>query len=69
MSEPVPTKKMRLRLIGLDGNAFALLAAFRAQARKEGWTAPEIDAVLTEATKADYSHLLVVLDAHFEEPQ
>lgn len=46
--------------------AFALMGAFRAQARKEGWTAEEIKAVLDDAKSGDYNHLLYVLDLHCE---
>lgn len=54
-------KKIRLNLVGLDGNAFALLGAFARQARKEGWTEAEISAVIKDASSADYDHLLRVL--------
>jgi hypothetical protein len=67
MSQQVP-KKIRLRLVGLDGNAFFLMGAFARQARKEGWTKAEIDAVLNEAKSRDYDHLLCTLSAHCEDP-
>jgi hypothetical protein len=57
-------KKVKLNLVGLDGNAFSLMGAFRRQAKKEGWTAEEIDAVLDEAQTGDYDHLLATLDNH-----
>ena len=31
-------KKVNLSLVGLDGNAFGLLGAFREQAVRDGWT-------------------------------
>ena len=55
------TKKVSLDLTAVDGNAFALLAAFRRQARREGWSAEETQAVLDEARKADYDHLILTL--------
>ena len=58
------TKKITLTLTGLDGNAFALLGAFRRQARKEGWTDIEIAEVNDEATSGDYARLVTTLDAH-----
>ena len=61
-------KQIRLSLIGLDGNAFSLMGAFSRQARKEGWTKPEIDAVLNEAMAGDYNHLLRTLDSHCTDP-
>ena len=30
----VPNKKVKLKLVGLDGNAYALMGAFQRQARK-----------------------------------
>lgn len=34
-------KTVNLELVGTDGNAFAVLGAFRKQARREGWTKEE----------------------------
>ena len=58
------TKKIKLNLVGLDGNAFALMGAFQRQARKEGWTPDEIDAVLEECREGNYDHLLQTLIKH-----
>jgi hypothetical protein len=57
----MPTKKVSLDLTEIDGNAFALLAAFRRQARREGWSDGEIKSVLDEARVADYDHLVSTL--------
>lgn len=57
-------KKINLNIVGLDGNAFALLAAFRRQAKAEKWTADEIEVVCKEAKRGDYGHLLETLQAH-----
>lgn len=57
-------KKVKLNLVGLDGNAFSLLGAFQAQARKEGWTKEEIAEVREEAMSSNYDHLLQTLMAH-----
>jgi len=59
-------KKINLRLIGIDGNAYALMAAFQHQARKEGWSKDEIQIVLDEAMSGDYDHLLATLAARCE---
>lgn len=59
-------KKVSLNLVGLDGNAFALMGAFRKQARKENWTQEEIDEVITECKSKDYDHLLITLINHTE---
>jgi hypothetical protein len=60
----IVNKKIKLSLVGQDGNAFALLGVFRRQARKEGWTKEEMDTVLNEAMNGDYDHLLATLDNH-----
>jgi hypothetical protein len=57
-------KQVSLRLVGLDGNAFALLGAFRQAARKAKWTAEEIDAVMNDAKSGDYNHLVATLSSH-----
>lgn len=59
-----PIKKLSLKMVGLDGNAFVLMGAFKAQARKEGWTPEETEAVLSEARSGDYPHLVSVLASH-----
>lgn len=61
-------KKVRLELIGLDGNAFFLLGSFSKAARRQGWTPQEITEVTAEATKGDYDHLLRTLIQHTESP-
>jgi len=57
-------KKVNLKLVGLDGNAFALMGAFSRQARKEGWSKKEIDTVINDAMSSDYDHLINVLASH-----
>ncbi len=51
-------KKIDLDLVGIDGNAFAIMGAFQKQARKESWTQEEIKVVLDKAKSGDYDHLL-----------
>ena len=57
-------KKVKLDLVGLDGNAYAVMGAFKKQAKKEKWSQEEIEAVLTEAKSGDYNHLLVIIMEH-----
>lgn len=59
-------KKIKLELVGLDGNAFSLMGAFSREARRQGWTKEEIDTVLTECTAGDYDHLLQTLISYTE---
>lgn len=51
-------KTVKLDLVEINGNAFAIMGAFQQQARREGWTKEEIDLVLDEARSGDYDHLL-----------
>jgi len=60
------TKKVTLDLVGLDGNAFSIMGAFQAQARKEDWTPGEIKEVLDRAMMGNYDHLLQVIMSHCE---
>ena len=63
------TKKVTLELVGLDGNAYSLMGAFQKQARREGWSKEEIDAVLDECYSGDYNHLLCTLSDVCESPE
>ena len=63
----VVNKKVKLTLVGLDGNAFFLLGAFQKAARRQKWTNTEIEAVCEEATSGDYDHLLATLMDHCED--
>lgn len=62
-------EKVILDLVGVDGNAFAILGTFRQYAKKQGWTPKEINAVCDEAKKGDYDHLLATISAHCESPE
>lgn len=61
-------KKVNLKLVGVDGNAFAIMGAFQRQARQEGWTQKDISEVLNEAKSSDYSHLLSTICHHCHSP-
>ena len=58
------TKRVKLDLTEVDGNAFALMGAFRAQARIEQWDEDDIREVLNDAMSSDYDHLVSVLVRH-----
>ncbi len=62
-------KKVSLKLVGLDGNAFSLMGAFSRQAKREDWSKEEIDCVIAECTSGDYSNLLNALGDVCEDPQ
>jgi hypothetical protein len=57
-------KKVKLKLVGLDGNAYNLLGAFSAVAKRQGWTREEINVVRTDAMSSDYSHLVSTLASY-----
>ena len=59
-------KKVKLELVGIDGNAYALMGAFQRQARKEEWTKEDIDIVINECQAGSYDHLLRTLMRHCE---
>lgn len=60
-------KTVKLTLVGLNGNAFALMGAFQKAAGRQGWTEGEIKAVLDECMSDDYDHLLATLMNHCED--
>jgi len=62
-------KKIQLDLTEIDGNAYALMGAFSRQARREGWSQEEINAVLDECRKSDYDHLLQTLITVCDTPE
>lgn len=62
----VINKTINLDLVGINGNAYAIMGAFRKQALNENWTEEEINAVLKEAQASDYNHLLATISNHCE---
>lgn len=61
-------KKVKLTLVGLDGNIFALLGSFTRAARRQGWTKDEIETVTKQVTSSpDYDHALNVLMENCED--
>lgn len=62
----VINKTVNLELVGVNGNAFMIMGVFQRQAKREGWSQSEIDAVLTEAKSSDYDHLLATIVNHCE---
>jgi len=62
-------KKVKMQLVGLDGNAYSVLGAFGREARRQGWTPEEIAAVRKEAMSGDYNHLLSTIMDNVEMPE
>jgi hypothetical protein len=55
-----PLTKPTVKLIGEDGNAFAIMGRVKKALRRVGADQEYIDQYLNEATSGDYDHLLVV---------
>jgi len=49
---------VKVKLIGSDGNAFAILAKVSGAMRQAGIAKESIDEYLNESTSGDYNHLL-----------
>ena len=60
-------KKVKMQLVGLDGNAFSIMGAFHRNARRQGWTRKEISVVIKECMSGDYDHLLATIMDNVEE--
>jgi hypothetical protein len=58
--------KPEVKLIGEDGNAFAIIGRCRRAAKKAGWTEEQIERFTTEATSGDYDHLLQTVMEYFD---
>lgn len=59
-------KTLNLELVGVDGNAHAIMGVFSRQARREKWSQEEIQSVLDEAMDGDYDHLLSTIMTYCE---
>ena len=57
-----------VRLVGEDGNSFAILGRVSTAMMMAGWTKEEIDEYVEEATKGDYYTLLAVTMEYTIEP-
>ncbi len=55
-----PLTKPTVKVIGEDGNAFAIMGRVKKALRRAGADMEYIDKYLNEATSGDYDHLLVV---------
>ena len=56
---------VRVKLVGKDGNAFAIMGRVRQALRKAGH-ADLVDEYLEEATAGDYNHLLMTTMKYVE---
>jgi hypothetical protein len=63
----IPEDKPTVQLVGLDGNAYAILGRARHAMTAHGWDKALIDQYHAEATSGDYDHLLRVTMEYTEE--
>jgi len=56
----------KLRMVGEDGNAFAILGRAHRAARKAGMPDDQWKAIQAEATAGDYDNLLATMMKHFD---
>jgi hypothetical protein len=62
------SKKVKMQLVGLDGNAFVIMGTWRSNALRQGWSQEEVRAVINEAQSGDYDHLLATIAMNTTEP-
>ena len=55
-----PSSKPSVKLIGQDGNAFAVMGRVKQALKSAGADKEYIDQYISEATAGDYNHLLSV---------
>jgi hypothetical protein len=58
--------KVHVRLVGKDGNAFAILGRCQRAAKEAGLSKEEISQFFAEATAGDYDHLLATAIRWFD---
>ena len=59
-------KKPKVKLIGNDGNAFAIMAACRKAGMKAGWTTDRVSDLMKQMMSGDYDNLLNIACEHFD---
>lgn len=66
MSADLRPPKPHVKLVGEDGNAFAILGRCKREARRAGWTDEQWQAFSAEARSGNYDHLLVTVMEWFD---
>ena len=59
-----PEKKVEGTLVGVDGNAFAILGHWSRLARRQHWSSEDIEKVLDVCYEGDYNQLVSTLTTH-----
>lgn len=65
MAGDVKFPKVKVKLIGEDGNAFAIMGRAMAAARLAGVSREDVNAYMSEATGGDYDHLIATTCKYF----
>ena len=55
-----------VKLVGTDGNVFAIIGACKSAARKNNWLTADIDALMKDMMSGDYNHVLAVAMENFD---
>lgn len=55
------------QLVGVDGNAFAIMGTVRKDLRRAGNPPEVIDAIIEDMMSGDYDHLLAVASSCYED--
>lgn len=61
-------KKVIVKLIGEDGNAFSIIGRVMHAMKRANWSKDEIDEYKRQATSGDYDNLLAVTYEYVDEP-
>ena len=64
--EVVDARLPKVKLVGQDGNAFAIMGACSKAAKKAGWSPEKIKSVMDKMRSGDYDNLLRVAMDHFD---
>lgn len=62
----VDVERPPLKLVGEDGNAFAILGRAKKAMKEAGWSKDLQSEIMVDATDRDYNHLLQVMMAYFD---
>ena len=66
MAVAPPAKLAKVKLVGTDGNTFALVARCMNAGRKAKYTPEQLDAFKAEVFSGDYDHALQTMCTWFE---
>jgi len=60
------TDKPKVKLVGEDGNAFAILGRCSKAAQRAGWSQERVKKFQNDAIEGDYNHLLQTCMEYFD---